>query len=322
MADMLRATWWGWWVIALFVFVLLLVPYLLPLGGPPIVAPATLADDNGAFVEIDGETMYYVHARGGEHGAVLLIHGFGGSTVTWQQTVPALAAAGYDVYAVDLPGFGLSQKGWETDYRHSIQAQRVIGLMDRLGVDRAAVVGHSMGGSVAVHLALAAPERISRLVLVDAALFSSGSGRFSAPGFVLDVPVVRRWAQFGLRRSIDSLFTDLLYDAAYQDDAITPALEKAYKRALHTPGWDTGLLGILRDARANDLPAPVSTIRIPTLIMWGAEDTWVAPADGVRLEGLIAGAQRIEFPGVGHLPMHEAPEDFNAALLSFLGEAS
>ena len=318
---MLRKKWWGWWVVALVVFVLLMVPYLLPLGGPPIVAPETLADDNGAFAEVDGETVYFVHAPGGARGAVLLIHGFGGSTVTWQQTVPALAEAGYDVYAVDLPGFGLSQKGWDTDYRHAAQARRVIGLMGQLGIDRAAVVGHSMGGSVAAHLALAAPERVNQLVLVDAAILSSDSGRFSVPNFVLDVPVVRRWAQFGLRRGIDSLFTDLLRDAAYQDGAITPALEDGYRRALHTPGWDTGLLGILRDAKDNDLPAPVSDIRIPTLILWGAEDTWVAPEDGARLESLIAGGQRVEFPAVGHLPMHEAPEDFNAALLGFLGQA-
>lgn len=315
---MLRKTWWGWWVIALFVFVLLIVPYLLPLGGPPIIAPAALADENGAFAEVDGETLYYVHAPGGEREVVLLIHGFGGSTVTWQQTIPALAAAGYDTYAVDLPGFGLSQKGWDTDYRHATQARRVIGLMDQLGIDRVVVVGHSMGGSVAAHLALSAPDRISRLVLVDAAILNADSGPYSVPAFALEVPVVRRWAQFGLRRGIDSLFGGLLSDAAYQDDAITPALEEGYRRALHTPGWDTGLLGILRDARDNNLPAPVSDIQVPTLILWGAEDTWVAPEDGARLENLIDGAQRVVFSGVGHLPMHEAPEDFNAALLDFL----
>jgi len=183
------------------------------------------------------------------------------------------------------------------------------------------VVGHSMGGSVAAHLALSAPDRISRLVLVDAAILNADSGPYSVPAFALEVPVVRRWAQFGLRRGIDSLFGDLLFDAAHQDDAITPALEEGYRRALHTPGWDTGLLGILRDARDNNLPAPVSDIQVPTLILWGAEDTWVAPEDGARLENLIDGAQRVVFSGVGHLPMHEAPEDFNAALLDFLNPA-
>lgn len=293
------------------------LPYGLPLGGPAMVHPSHLADANGAFVQVEGESLYYTHVPGpGE--AVVLIHGFGGSTVTWEETGRALAAAGYDVYAVDLLGFGLSQKGWRHDLSHPAQARRVLGLMDALGIERAVIVGHSMGGNVAAHVALSAPERVSGLVLVSAAILGSSNGMQPVPPGLLSLPVVQRWAQIGLRALVVPMFDGLLFDAAALDVTIPPETVEGYRRALQTPEWDLGLLALTRDADRNGLPAPLSTLRVPTLILWGAEDRWVAPDNGVQLEALIAGAQRIEFAGVGHLPMHEVPEAFNTALLAFL----
>jgi len=80
---------------------LVVLPFALPLGGPETLDPAALADDNGLFVTVEGETLYAVHAAA-DGPAVVLVHGFGGSTVTWTETLPALAAAGYDAYALDL----------------------------------------------------------------------------------------------------------------------------------------------------------------------------------------------------------------------------
>jgi pimeloyl-ACP methyl ester carboxylesterase len=295
------------------------LPYFLPLGGAEIVHPSRLADPDGGFVRIENETLYYTHTPGrGE--TIVLIHGFGGSTVTWWNTIPALAAAGYDVYAIDLLGFGLSGKGWNHDYSHAAQAERVIRLMDVMGLDRVHMVGHSMGGNVAAYIALTYPERVDHLVLVAAAILD-GDGAWGIPAFLLKPPFLRRWGQFLIRRALAPMFENLLFDAAYADDKITPEIEDGYRRALFTPEWDLGLMGITRDAGQNALPAPVSDIHAPTLILWGAEDAWVSPDDGVRLENLIPGAQRVELAGAGHLLMHEAPEAFNAVLLAFLGEA-
>jgi 4,5:9,10-diseco-3-hydroxy-5,9,17-trioxoandrosta-1(10),2-diene-4-oate hydrolase len=197
---------------------------------------------------------------------------------------------------------------------------RVVGLMDTLGIEQAAVVGHSMGGSVAAHLALTYPDRVSQLVLVDAAMLPDAR-MLNIPGFLFDLPFARRWAQLILRRALVSMSGDLILDAAYNDALITPDLIEAYARTLHTPEWDLGLLGIMRDADRNALPAPLSQIRAPTLILWGAEDTWVAPGDGAELERLIPDAKRIEFPNAGHLPMHEVPQVFDTALIDFLNQA-
>lgn len=300
---------------------LIVLPYVLPLGGPEVVHPSALADPNGAFVHVAGESLYYTHDPG-DGDVVVLIHGFGGSTVTWMNTAPALAAAGYDVYAIDLLGFGLSEKGWHHDYSHAAQAERVIAVMDALGIERASIVGHSMGGNVAAHLALRYPERVGKLVLVSAAILSSdedSSNPFGAlPTGALDIPFVRRWAQLALRRLLAPTADDLLFDAAYQDGTISAALIDGYSRALLTPDWELALLAMTRDARDNDVSASLGELDTQTLLLWGKEDTWVPHQDAATLQALFPGAQRIEFDAVGHLPMHEAPREFNAAVLAFL----
>ncbi|HML20858.1 MAG TPA: alpha/beta fold hydrolase [Aggregatilinea sp.] len=296
---------------------LFVVPFALPLGGPEPRAPSDLADENGAFATVDGVTLYYTHLPG-DKGPVVLVHGFGGSTVTWNGTMTALAGAGYEVYAVDLAGYGLSEKGWTIDYRESAQAARVLGLMDELGIDQAALVGHSMGGRVVTLIALAHPECVSGLILAAPALAGQGDGGIPIPGWLLNVSVVRRWAQIALRQIGPDLVPDLLRDAAYDDAAITPDLVSGYQRALDTPGWDLALLGITRDGGTSALPRPLSALALPVLLVWGAEDTWVPALEGDALAAALPDTEYIVLEGTGHLPMHEAPEAFNTALLDFL----
>lgn len=311
-------------VLLIAVFGLFVLPFIVPLGGPEIIHPAKLVDPNGMFIEVASEHLYVTYtpsANSSNGDDVLLIHGFGGSTVTWIDTVPALAKAGYDVVAVDLLGFGLSEKEWDHDYSHAAQSARVLGIMDALGIERAVVVGHSMGGNVAAHLALSHPERVERLVLVSASVLSdrdNGSSMIPVPVELLDFPVARRWAQILIREYVPSQFEGMLFDAAYQDTMITATVASGYRRSLYTPGWDLGLLGIMRDGRANELPLPISDLDVPTLLVWGARDTWVPAQQGETLQALIPGAKRVEFASVGHLPMHEVPADFNATLLAFL----
>jgi pimeloyl-ACP methyl ester carboxylesterase len=120
----------------------------------------------GAFVEADGVRIHYVEAGRGE--TVLLIHGLNASTFSFRYTIPELAQH-YRVVALDLKGFGYSERPAGGDSSQTAQAALVERVMDLLGIERAAVVGHSMGGAIAMRLALARPERVSRLVLVDSA---------------------------------------------------------------------------------------------------------------------------------------------------------
>jgi pimeloyl-ACP methyl ester carboxylesterase len=96
--------------------------------------------------------------------AVVLVHGFGGSTFNWRYTLPALAEAGYRAVALDLMGFGLSDKSFDQDDSHAAQADFVADVMTALDIQRATLVGHSMGGNVIAHFALKYPERVEGLV--------------------------------------------------------------------------------------------------------------------------------------------------------------
>jgi pimeloyl-ACP methyl ester carboxylesterase len=99
---------------------------------------------------------------------VILLHGFGGSTFSWRLTLPALADAGYSAVALDLRGFGLSDKDGGADHGHAAQARYVAALMDELAIQDAVVVGHSMGGNVAAHLAVHAPPDLRRRLHLSA----------------------------------------------------------------------------------------------------------------------------------------------------------
>lgn len=305
--------WFGLAAVLLALFAACVLPYLLPLPGPDPQDPAALTDPGGAFVTVEGETLYVVHVPG-TRGTVVLLHGFGGGTITWTGTIDALADAGYEVYALDLLGFGLSEKGWGHDYRSTAQAARVVALLDQGGVRQAAFVGHSMGGRVAATIALTYPERVSALALVAPAL---GEGGPAVPGWPFDVPGVRRWAQIGVRAAALRLVDDLLSDAAYNDAVLTPEVRAGYRRVLHTPDWELALLGVLRDGDAG-AALSLSGLEVPVLLLWGARDTWVPLGRADALLRDLPDVEQVTFPNAGHLPMHEAPDAFNGALIDFL----
>ena len=120
------------------------------------------------FTTVDGARIHYQEA-GDEHAPpILLIHGFISSTLIWDEVFLPLAQGGFRVVALDLPGYGYSDKPRHAEYTIESQARAVIGLMDRLGIEQAALVGASYGGAVAAAIALDHPERVSRLVLVGA----------------------------------------------------------------------------------------------------------------------------------------------------------
>ena len=162
-------------LLGLLAFVLI-GPYLIPLPAQPDRAPEDVAPADGRFVTVGGLRTFVQEAGPADWPPVLLIHGFGGSTFNWRLTLPALADAGYRAIALDLKGFGLADKSFDQDYSHAAQADFAVEAMTALGVERATLVGHSMGGSVIAHLALKYPERVDGLVFAAAAVMTGDEG--------------------------------------------------------------------------------------------------------------------------------------------------
>ncbi|MEP6903223.1 MAG: alpha/beta hydrolase, partial [Actinomycetota bacterium] len=134
------------------------------------VSDKVIHAENSHFVEIDGATVHYQKFGDISNPTLLLIHGYTASAYVWKTVAPALADEGFHVVAVDLIGFGYSDKPAWFDYKITSQARMIARFMDRLGIDRAVIVGSSYGGAIALTLALDYSERVEKLVLVDAVI--------------------------------------------------------------------------------------------------------------------------------------------------------
>ena len=216
---------------------------------------------------------------------VVLLHGLAGSARWWRHNLPALQQ-GHRVVAIDLPGFGTTPRGHRLDL-HTIAAQLAT-AMDGLGIERAHVVGHSMGGLIACSLAADHADRVDRLVLVDAALLSLGR---TASQFV-----------FGPFRTLSKTAPSLL-PILLQD------------------GFSAGPIRLTQAAiqlwRA-DLRTKLPLIGAPTLVVWGDHDGICPPAIGRAIVDLVPDARLAIIAGAGHNPMWEQPARFDEEVLAFL----
>lgn len=265
----------------------------------------------GSFLEVDGVRIHYVEAGQGD--PVVLVHGLNASTYSFRYIIPELAQR-FRVVALDLKGFGHSERPTKSDYSLSTQADVVAGAMTQLGIERAMVVGHSMGGAVAMRLALRHPRRVKRLVLVDSASdreFRRGLGvaSFLRPVMYVATPFTvqsRRYRRLALRAQVHdpALVTPEFVEAHFR-----PSRMKGHRRAL----------GALMVDRRRDEPLRPEEIGAPTLILWGEHDRFLPPEAGEELAGRIPNARLELVPSAGHLPLEEQPDYCNRALLAFLG---
>lgn len=267
------------------------------------------------FEIIAGTRVRYVRAGAGS--PVLLIHGIASSLSTWREVFLPLARE-HDVVALDLPGFGGSEipKNLSAESYPGV----VTGLMDRLQIPRAAVVGHSMGGAVALQLAASSGERVTRLALVDAAGLDLGPGGqpflIRAAGW----PAVE-WtlAHLPLRRVLVRAGLEQVF---YDERRVTEERVEEYFAPLARPGTAAALASLVRsaDRLAPIVPALVPRIRAPTLVLWGREDGWIPVAHAQRFVDLIPGARSVILDHCGHIPQEERPEEVAPVLGQFFRE--
>lgn len=305
---------------------LLVVPMLWPV--PPLtglVQPRELADPDSGFAEVDGVEYHYKIA--GDAGAscnIVLLHGFGASVFSWRDTLPSLGER-CRVLAYDRPGFGLTSRPlpgeWTgpNPYSASAQADAVVRLMDRFGMQRAVLVGHSAGAVVAVLAAQRYPDRVAGLVLEDPALLSPGG----PPGWItplLRTPQARRIGPALVRR-IAGPGSDDFIRSAYSDESIlTPAVLAGYRKPLQARDWDRGLWEVTAAPRPADLTDILRDLDVPALVVYGQKDSIVAPADSIAVSELLPLAKVTGLPNAGHLPHEELPAAFETLVFRFLDD--
>ena len=298
-------------------------------------AALRLADENGKFTTLDDAQIYYITEGNPQNPAVMLIHGFGGSTVTWRETLPALAEAGFYAVALDLPPFGLSDKSADLTYNRAQMADWTAALMDELDIEQAVIVGHSMGGAVTARFAQRHPERVQGMVFVAGAVPASqqttptpepDSGNTddendSPLSLLNDINPNSPFAAAALRLLFtEERFADMLSSAYAEDYTVSDETLQAYMRPLQVDNWPQGFLAYLGADNRNPVTADdlAGQIDVPVLILWGEADTWVPPQVGQALHEALAESQLITYENVGHLPMEEVPQRFNEDLIAFL----
>jgi len=258
----------------------------------------------GAIVDVDGVPIHYIE-RGSGPAAAVLIHGFLGHTYSFRYLIPELAKD-RRVVAVDLKGSGYSSRPEKGDYSLTEQARLVIRLMDKLGIDRASVVGHSLGGEVAMRLAANWPERVEKLVLAASV---SGDRIPSLPVTPLIKPIL--WL-------IGRLFGRRIFRRQFYDPRkATKEVLEAYRRPLRIKGTGHAVYQTLRDMR-REKAVESSRITAPVLILWASSERilprWVLS----RLRKRFPQAKVVAIERAGHLLLEEQPEQANRAVKSFL----
>lgn len=293
-----------------------------------IVTARDLADDNGAFVTVNNAEIYYIAEGNPDNPAVVMIHGFGGSTFTWRHNIEAIADAGYYAVALDLPPFGLSDKSVDLDYSRSAFAGYVVGLMDALEIETATIMGHSMGGGVTAYVAVQHTERVERLIFVAGGVFEgtmdadteeTGESPFA---FLDNINPESEQAADLLRLALRPVTFGQIIESAYFDaEAVTDEVISGYARPLQLDGWAEGFLAYSQAEETSPISldsfAEAADV-IPTQIMWGLEDTWVPISLGESMDSVLDDAVFVNYADTGHLPMEELPEAFNADVIAFL----
>jgi pyruvate dehydrogenase E2 component (dihydrolipoamide acetyltransferase) len=279
------------------------------------VIDAGVPDDAGGGAELQtadvgGRKISYAGAapESQDGDVILLVHGYGGDRNSWLFLQEPLAAK-YQVYALDLPGHGTSAKD-VGDGTLGVLADAVTGVLDALGADRAHLVGHSMGGAVALAVAGREPGRIASLTLIA----PSGFGAEINAGYL------RGFADAQTRRELKPVVGQLFADESLVTRQLVDDL-LAYKRldgvdeALHA------LLGTLLDgdAQRGDSAAALAATggAMPVTVVWGRADQIIPAAQAES----VSGAVRHVIDGAGHMPQMERPAEVQAAIEETIARA-
>jgi pimeloyl-ACP methyl ester carboxylesterase len=236
------------------------------------------------MIDIEG---YRLHYRIAGHGPPLvLIHGYGVSGYVWQRVWPYLVEH-HKVVIVDLPGYGRSTYTGEWQLR--TMAPLLADLLQRLDLSQVSLLGHSMGGAIAIHLADYAPEMVEHLVLIDSA----------------GLPLQDNLSTLALRGLRSLLQRE---SGGYPPRLVLDVL-RPHTRLL----WQNA-----QEMMRSDFSSELARVKVPTLIMWGARDLLLPLQLGYDLNKSIPHSQLVVLPQSGHRPMLTQPQEFSRIALEFL----
>ena len=285
--------------------------FRLPSGRPPLLR---IHDVKVGRLSVNTLTM-------GEGPDVLLLHGLGSTKASFLDTAAALSRSGYRVHVPDLPGFGSSSKPATAPYNAAYFADSIAGLMDALDIERAHLVGNSMGGRTAIEIGLRHPDRVNALALLCPAV------AFVKRDFHHVVRLLR--PEFGLlphsfgRATIERQFWSLFGDRDLIDPTIADVVVDEFQRIYSSAN---ARLAFLSSARSIYLDAPygrngfyrrLGELQAPAMFVWSSHDKLIPPGFRRHVGRWLPSAEQITIEGCGHAPQIEQPERTNGLIRRF-----
>ncbi len=266
------------------------------------------------FITIYGQKIHYIEVGSGP--VVVLLHNLGGDLSDWNKTIPPLSEK-YRVIAFDQIGAGQSDKPF-INYRPATWVDFLNGVYKGLKINSASLVGHSMGGAVAASFALAYPEKVERLVLLDAG-YGYGIPQVSDPTSKGHVPGTLQLLNPSTLEQMQQSLALAFYDQkTYVSDT---AIDKAFAGSmLGAYAQQRFIESFIR--HEDVLDNKLGGIRQPTLIIWGREDRWTPVALGERFKREIPNSELLIVEKCGHFANIEQADQFNAVVNKFLGGAN
>ena len=263
-------------------------------------------------IEIYGQKIHYLEAGSGPN--VILLHGLGGDSGSWAQTIPALASK-FHVYAPDQIGFGKSDKP-VLNYRVATLVDFLAGFYKKTGIEKATLVGNSLGGWAAAVFTTIYPEKVDKLVLVDAAGYTPK--RWGGEEYTEDLYNTLNPATAA---ELKRLYGKIFYNKSFLTDQF---IEQSFTTKLKRSDAQTINSFIGSFLRKDDnLDQKAKNIKAPTLLIWGREDELTPLAIAEAFAQDIAGSKKVIIDKCGHIPQIEKAAEFNLALLKFLnGDAA
>jgi pimeloyl-ACP methyl ester carboxylesterase len=268
--------------------------------------------------------IFYFEAGEPTAPAIVMVHGLGDEADTWRYTIPALAED-HHVIALDLPGFGRSGHP-KRAYTPAFHQDAILGLMDQIGIDRATLMGSSLGAILSHSIAINHPDRLAGLILADGALYQPvqmGDKSLQLMG----IPLVGEWIYTHFRRDPGAAY-DSLRPVYHDLDSLPQADRDFLYRRVNKRVWSNGqrraYFSTLRKLTPwvkglqGTLPAELRELPTPTLVVRGEYDSLFSAENAEAIQEAQPNATVLTIDGVGHLPQQEAPEAFNAGVRGWL----
>jgi len=269
-----------------------------------LVSPHRMTSDMGNY------KMHYIDIGKGK--PVVLIHGLADSTYSWHENVQTLLQNNFRLVIVDQPGFGQSEIPPEP-YVYSIenQSREIVKLTERLQLDRFYLIGHSMGGSIALYISLTYPDKSEKAIVIDPDCFVPPDRFFGSP------EMIKLGALVNGRKIAERVMKNFFYDTS----KINSIMIDEYVKPMNKPGYWKMLSSARKDYYSSEFDRMTKSygqIKTPTLIIWGANDKMVPLDYGKQLSELVHGSEIHILNNCGHYSHQECKDVVNPLLVEFL----